>query len=138
MLLRNAAHSGRRVIPPLLLQQKSLIKKIERPFLPIVVDETPVLRQRFDAGLRTPTFDRVAISVIPESDGFADRLVRQLQALTRCICEMSCPVQVGVSERRRRQTACKAGHGGMQRVIGSLRKRRHSGSVTDLRSKDLD
>ena len=52
VLLRDAAHAGGRVVPPLLLQQERLVDEVVRPLLPRLAGEAPVLRQRLDAGLQ--------------------------------------------------------------------------------------
>ena len=126
MPLRNAAHAGRCVVPPLLLQQKGLVDEIVGPFLPIFADESPVLRQWFDAAFRLSTLDRTAIGVVSEADRFAHRLVHELRALARRVGKMRCPVQIGFGERRRRKPGREARDGGVQRAVGDVRERRHA------------
>ncbi len=52
VLPRDAAHAGRRVVPPLLRQQEALVDRVEGRLAPRLVDEAPVLRQRLDARRR--------------------------------------------------------------------------------------
>ena len=49
MVLRHTLDPCGRAMPPFLVQQKSLINCVERPFLPRLSREPLVLRQRFDA-----------------------------------------------------------------------------------------
>jgi hypothetical protein len=86
MTLRNAAHAGRCVVPPLLLQQEGLVDEDVRPLLPLFVDEAMILQQRFDARFRVSALERIAIGVIPETDRLADCFVDELQALARPRC----------------------------------------------------
>ena len=41
---RNAAHAGRRIVPPLLAEQEGLCEHVERRTLPLRICKTPVLR----------------------------------------------------------------------------------------------
>src|SRR5208282_2931271 len=101
MFFRNTAHAGGCVVPPLLLQQKGLVDAAEGPLHPTFVDESPVLRQWFDATLRLATVDRVAARVVSKPGRLADCLVNELRALARRVREVCRPVQIGFSERGR-------------------------------------
>ena len=50
VLRRHAAHAGRRVVPPLLSQQKRLREQIERRSFPLRPGKAPILRLRLDQG----------------------------------------------------------------------------------------
>ena len=71
MLLRNAAYAGRRVVPPLLIEQEGLIHEIVWPSLPILADEPTIVRQWLDAAVCLAAFRRVAKSIVGEADGFS-------------------------------------------------------------------
>jgi hypothetical protein len=47
----DAAHAGRRGMPPLLLEQEGLLDQVERMALPGCVGEAPILGQRIDRRL---------------------------------------------------------------------------------------
>jgi hypothetical protein len=47
---RDAAHAGRRVVPPLLFQKKRLSKQVERRTFPLRLRKAPILRLRLDEG----------------------------------------------------------------------------------------
>ena len=47
----HAVDARRRVVPPLLREQEGLVDQIVRELPPRLAEETPVLRQRLDAGL---------------------------------------------------------------------------------------
>ena len=49
VMARHAAHAGRGVVPPLLLQQEALVDHVERPLLPGRRLEAPILFQRLNA-----------------------------------------------------------------------------------------
>ena len=49
MMMRNAADSRRGVMPPLLVEQETLVDQVEGPALPSLSPKPIVLRQGFDA-----------------------------------------------------------------------------------------
>ena len=94
MLPRYAADTGRRVMPPLLGQEKALVDRIIRPLLPFRRAEAPVLRQRLDAARRRLGIRDCAPEEIPVPDTFARRLVDQLEALPRRRKQMNRPIEI--------------------------------------------
>ena len=78
VMLGDAADAGGRVVPPLLLQQKSLRHEIERRLLPIFAVEPAILRQRFDAARRLAAFGHGADRIIGETHRLSRRLVDEL------------------------------------------------------------
>ena len=114
VLPRHAAHVGRRIVPPLLLQQEALVDQIVRPALPGFADEAPVLRQRLDAaGIATP-FEQALAGVTCEPHCFLRGFFEKLHPLAGRRCEMRSPIGVGFGQRRRRQPGCEARRGCMQ------------------------
>ena len=87
----------------------------------------------FDAALRLATFDRVAARVVCEPGRLADRLADELRALARRVGKMRCPVQIGFSERRRRNADGETRHGGVERAIGDVREGCHAIGIAVLR-----
>ena len=78
VMLRDSAQAGGRVVPPLLLQQESLVDEVEGPLVPIFAGEAPVLRQRLDARLGVAALDRVAAGIV------ANRIALRTALSTSC------------------------------------------------------
>jgi hypothetical protein len=91
----------------LLLQQESLVNEVVGPSLPLFANESPVLRQWLDAAFRLSRLHRATMRVIDESEGLSERLVDELPPFSRRIGKMRCPIQIGMSQRRRRQSGRK-------------------------------
>ena len=108
VLLGDAAHAGRRVVPPLLLEQERLVDEVVRPLLPLLAGEAPILRQRLDAAAascRPPA--RSGRHSWRTGPLFLAGLVDELQPLAGRIGEMRRPIEIGFGQRRRRQPGVK-------------------------------
>ncbi len=102
MLLGNTAHVGRRVFPPLLGEQESLVDDVEWPAVPIFANEARIVGRRLDA--RWPAFrSRHAQGrVAGEPDHLSYGPLGQLQSLSRGPGKMDEPVEISFRQRRRR------------------------------------
>jgi len=116
MKLVGAGDAGRRVMPPLLMQQERLVNEVEGPLLPCLAAKAPILRQRFDAR-RSVFFRPVARSVGEEADRFPHRLFNELPLLARSARQMHGPVGISQGERGRRQARGKTRKSGMEKPI---------------------
>jgi len=81
MLLGDAADARRGVVPPLLIEQKTLVEQRIGPAPPRFAGKSLVLRQRLDAG-RGVRLQRAARGVIGETLSFAHRLFGKLHLLS--------------------------------------------------------
>ncbi len=91
VLLTHAAHAGRSIVPPPLLEQKCLVDQIVGPPLPSLARETPVLREGLNARFRgsaTCAFP----DVMNQARGLTDTLLNQLHLLSRRCYQMRCPI----------------------------------------------
>ena len=125
VMRRNASDPGRRVVPPLLVEEKPLLVEAERRLAPRLALEPGVLRQRLDAGLAFRVGQRGG-GIGPETHGLAKPLLRKLLLLARRSQDMRRPVGVGQPQRHRRQA-----HGVARepRVQQAVERRRRIGLV---------
>jgi sulfite reductase (NADPH) flavoprotein alpha-component len=137
VMTRHAANVGRRVVPPLLLQQEPLVEEIEGRMLPGLTGKAPVLGQRLDrrSSLAGPL--RLLPGEVGEAQRFARHLVDQLQALAGRRHQMGQPVEIGRRDRRRREAHGESRHRRMERPIGDVRQRRDdTGIALGRRGRD--
>ena len=116
MVLGDAADTGGRVVPPLLIQQEALVHEIVRPFLPLRSVETAILRQRFDAARCRilAAFQRTPGGIVGETHCFSRGLVDELHALARRKGELGGPVKIGLGKRGGRQAKRETRERGVQ------------------------
>jgi hypothetical protein len=119
VLFSDAGNGGRRVVPPLLIEQEGLRHEIERQILPLRRGETPVLRQRIDAG--RSAVDGALPGIVCETGGLAGRLAREFEPHSRREGEVGCPIQIGFRQRRGRQPHGETRRGTMQRTVYRVR-----------------
>jgi len=112
---RHAMHASRRVVPPLLQEEKALLDGLEGPFLPPGRHKAPVLRQRLN---------RLARDI---AQPLARRLALQLDQLARRGGEVQPPVAESERERGRRNAERGARRVGAREPVGL--EREHSGRV---------
>src|SRR4051812_37296326 len=107
MMLRNATHSCRGAMPPLLIQQESLRDEIKRPAFPTRSGKAFVLRQRIDATLWWVEVGRVE-SVNVAAPKFLPCLLHQLFLFRRRELKMRQPVEVSIGQCSRRDVSRKS------------------------------
>jgi hypothetical protein len=111
VLFRNAAYTGGGVMPPLLLQQESLIDEFEGPLSPGFVDKSMILRQRFDACFALLAPSAASLQVTSEPHRLADRFVMSWMRLpganARCTAqsEYACASAAGDTPAVKRAVA---------------------------------
>ena len=118
---RHAADAGRRVVPPLLIQEKCLMDHVERPALPRLALEAVILRQRFDAA-RT---GRVAVGlrrIGRQTNCLAHGLLQQNLPFAGRRREMQRPVGVGEPKAGRRNAGRVPAHGGSKQPVTAGRR----------------
>jgi hypothetical protein len=137
VMARHAADVGRRIVPPLLLQQEPLVEEIEGRMLPGLTGKAPVLGQRLDRRSSFAGLLRLLPGEVGEAQRFARHLVDQLQALAGRRHQMDQPVEIGRRDRRRREPHREPRHRRMERPIGDVRQRRDdTGIALGRRGRD--
>ena len=106
MLLRDAAHIGGCVVPPLLSEQKRLRVETERPTFPGLIGKAFVLRQRVSTGSRVIELKKTGLTETREFSGFSERFLHQMRLFARSCCQMDCPVCIGFPKRTWGNPAC--------------------------------
>ncbi len=116
MLRRDTGDSGRRIVPPLLLQQEALPDEREWPSIPFRGGKALVLRQGLDA-MAAVRAGQCRCREIGEAHPFAERFAGQLHLLAGRDGEMNAPIGEGAIECHGRQAAGDFGERGMKGVI---------------------
>ena len=116
MMPGDAGNPDRRVVPPLLCQQKTLIEAVEGPVLPGLVREPLVLRERLDAR-RARGIDSGARAVGEEPLPLLGGLLNELGLLVGRQPEVLSPVGIGLAQRKRREAAGQARDRFMKRLV---------------------
>ena len=132
MLFTDATHSSGGVVPPFLIEQESLLDQIVRPFLPVFIDETLVLRQRLDTARRFLTERDATAYVIPKTETLPCGFVYKLPSLARREGEIRSPIRIGLGDCGRGKRRREPRNTRMQRAVNEFGKSRHSERISGV------